>query len=118
MGLYSSGLRRSVGQLDFGHALGDHDVGHGVGNFEIALLVEVELLPPGLAVGTLFMVRMLAPFLVSPVAGVVADRYNRKWILIATDLGRIFTALGFVLHYFYYFCSNGARLWGCPIHPC
>ena len=30
----------------------------------------------GLAVGSLFVVRMLAPFLVSPIAGVVADRYK------------------------------------------
>lgn len=58
----------------------------------VAMLTE-----SGLAVATLFMVRMLAPFLVSPLAGVVADRYNRKWILIVADLGRIFTALGFLL---------------------
>jgi MFS family permease len=46
---------------------------------------------------TLFVVRMLAPFIASPVAGVVADRYNRKWILITTDIARIFTAAGFLL---------------------
>ena len=42
----------------------------------------------GTAVGGLFVVRMLAPFLVSPIAGVVADRYNRKKIAITTDLLR------------------------------
>jgi MFS family permease len=51
----------------------------------------------GLAVGSLFVVRMLAPFLVSPVAGVAADRYNRKWLLIATDLVRVVVVLGFLL---------------------
>ena len=51
----------------------------------------------GLAVGTLFVVRMLAPFLISPFAGVMADRYNRKWILIATDLVRSVVVLGFLL---------------------
>ena len=42
----------------------------------------------GLAVGSLFVVRMLAPFVVSPLAGVVADRYNRMLILIISDLIR------------------------------
>jgi MFS family permease len=51
----------------------------------------------GLAVGGLFVVRMLAPFLISPVAGVVADRYNRKHVLILADLGRGIVVLGFLL---------------------
>ncbi len=42
----------------------------------------------GFAIGGLFVVRMLAPFLLSPIAGVVADRYNRKHILMVTDLIR------------------------------
>jgi NRE family putative nickel resistance protein-like MFS transporter len=42
----------------------------------------------GLAVGSLFVVRMLAPFVVSPIAGVVADRYNRKHILQGTTARR------------------------------
>lgn len=58
----------------------------------VALLTE-----SGLAVGGLFVVRMLAPFLVSPIAGVVADRFDRKTILIATDIGRALTLLGFLL---------------------
>lgn len=51
----------------------------------------------GLAIGGLFVVRMLAPFLVSPLAGVVADRYNRKHILILADIGRAITVCGFLL---------------------
>ncbi len=51
----------------------------------------------GTAVGGLFVVRMLAPFLVSPIAGVVADRYNRKTIAVSTDLLRCFVVLGFLL---------------------
>lgn len=58
----------------------------------IALLTQ-----SGTAIGGLFVVRMLAPFLVSPLAGVVADRYNRKTILILTDLSRAGTVLGFLL---------------------
>ena len=58
----------------------------------IAILTE-----SGLAVGGLFIVRMLAPFLVSPIAGVVADRFNRKNILVATDIVRSVTLLCFLL---------------------
>lgn len=50
----------------------------------------------GLAVSSLFVVRLLAPFLVSSVAGVVADRYNKKFILIATDVTRALTLLCFL----------------------
>lgn len=50
----------------------------------------------GLAVGGLFVIRTLAPFLVSPVAGVLADRYNRKRIMILSDVIRAITVLGFL----------------------
>lgn len=51
----------------------------------------------GLAVGGLFVVRMLAIFLVSPIAGVWADRYNRRTILILTDITRAITVMAFLL---------------------
>jgi MFS family permease len=47
-----------------------------------------SLTQSGLAVGGLFVVRMLAPFLISPVAGVLADRIDRRRLLIFTDLSR------------------------------
>jgi MFS family permease len=50
----------------------------------------------GLAIGSLFVVRMLAPLLISPVAGVVADRCNRKSVLIIADIARALTVLGFL----------------------
>jgi MFS family permease len=50
----------------------------------------------GLAVGSLFVIRMLAPFLVSPLAGVLADRYNRKKLLITADILRGIVVLGFL----------------------
>jgi MFS family permease len=56
-----------------------------------------SLTQSGVAVGSLFLVRMLAPFLVSPIAGVVADRYDRKTILILADIGRAATAFCFLL---------------------
>ncbi len=51
----------------------------------------------GTAIGGLFVVRMVAPFIVSPIAGVVADRYNRRAIVISTDVLRCFVVLAFVL---------------------
>ena len=51
----------------------------------------------GVAVGGLFVIRMLAQFLATPFAGVAADRYNRKHLLILADLGRALTVLGFLL---------------------
>jgi MFS family permease len=51
----------------------------------------------GLAVGGLFVVRMLSQFFASPLGGVLADRYNRKNLLIAFDLFRGFIVLGFLL---------------------
>lgn len=51
----------------------------------------------GLAIGGLFVVRMLAPFLISPVAGVLADRYDRRTLLILADLSRATTVLGFLI---------------------
>lgn len=56
-----------------------------------------QLSDSGLAIGGLFVVRMLAPFLVSPVAGVIADRYNRKWVLFTADAIRAVIVLGFLL---------------------
>ncbi|MBT3604465.1 MAG: MFS transporter [Candidatus Latescibacteria bacterium] len=55
-----------------------------------------SLTDSGFAIGGLFVVRALAPFLVSPFAGVMADRYNRKNILIGCDIVRIFIVIGFL----------------------
>lgn len=59
----------------------------------------------GTAIGGLFVVRMLAPFLASPIAGVVADRYNRKHILIITDIARALAVIGFL------FIRDANHLW-------
>lgn len=50
----------------------------------------------GAAVGGLFAIRLVAPVLVSPLAGVCADRMSRKTVLIASDLARAATMLGFL----------------------
>jgi MFS family permease len=48
---------------------------------------------------------MLAPFLVSPLAGVVTDRYNRKYILIASDLCRAMIVFCFL------FIRDASQIW-------
>lgn len=69
-----------------------------------ATLVET-LTGAGVAVGGLLALRALAPFLVAPVAGVFADRYNRKWILIWSDILRGLIMLGFL------FVRNERDVW-------
>ncbi|MEM7347411.1 MAG: MFS transporter [Chloroflexota bacterium] len=51
----------------------------------------------GTAVAALFLARMLPPLVFGPIAGVLADRLNRKAIMITSDLLRIFIVLGFLL---------------------
>lgn len=59
----------------------------------------------GLAVGGLFIARALPPFLFGPIAGVVADRFDRRNVLIASDLLRAVIVLGFLL------VDRPERLW-------
>ena len=66
-------------------------------NLIASAALVAALTQSGTAIGGLFVVRMLAPFLVSPIAGVVADRYSRKAIVISTDVLRCFVVLGYVL---------------------
>lgn len=56
-----------------------------------------QLTGAGAALGALFAIRMLGAFVASPLAGVLGDRFNRKRILIVTDLLRAAVVLGFLL---------------------
>ena len=51
----------------------------------------------GLAVGGLFIARALPPFLLGPVAGVVADRFDRRKVLVLSDVLRAGIVLCFLL---------------------
>ncbi len=66
-------------------------------NLIASAALVATLTQSGFAVGSLFVVRMLAPFLTSPIAGVIADRYSRKHILIVADIARAVTVFGFLL---------------------
>ena len=46
--------------------------------------------------GILFTVRMLCFALLQPISGLLADRYNRKQIMLWTNILQMFLALGFL----------------------
>src|SRR5215472_15721652 len=51
----------------------------------------------GEAVGYILILKLLPTFFIGPVAGVAADRYDRKKIMIAADILRGILVLGFLL---------------------
>lgn len=59
----------------------------------------------GLAVGGVMIAQTLAMFVLSPVAGVAADRFNRKTVMIVADLVRALLACGF------FFLTSAEQLW-------
>lgn len=59
----------------------------------------------GLAISVLLLARFLPPLLVSPLAGVLLDRFDRKRLLIFSDLARVVIVLGFLL------ATSPDRLW-------
>ena len=65
------------------------------------LIASAELIArltdSGLAVSTLFLARFLPLFIFSPFAGVLADRYDRRKIMIISDVLRAATVASFLL---------------------
>lgn len=59
----------------------------------------------GLAVSSLLLARVLPPFLVSPFAGVLIDRFDRKRLLIISDVMRTVIGLSLLL------ATSADRLW-------
>src|SRR5215471_1079228 len=51
----------------------------------------------GEAIAYVLILKLLPTFFIGPVAGVVADRYNRKVIMIVADITRGILVLGFLL---------------------
>ncbi len=59
--------------------------------------LTLHLTGSGLAVGGVMIARMLPAILAGPISGVVLDRFDRRWIMIASDLVRSVFALAFIL---------------------
>jgi MFS family permease len=57
----------------------------------------VELTGSPLALGAVFIAKMLPWAIVSPLAGLIADRLNRRRLMIASDLLRAVVVLGFLV---------------------
>ncbi len=57
----------------------------------------VELTGSPLALGAVFITKMLPWAVAAPLAGVIVDRYNRRRLMIGTDLARAVVVLGFLL---------------------
>ncbi|MBP6472858.1 MAG: MFS transporter [Chloroflexi bacterium] len=67
--------------------------------------IITQLTNNGVAISYLFLARFLPLFLFSPLAGVVADRFNRRTILILSDVLRALTVLGFL------FIRTSGQIW-------
>ncbi|MDT8304797.1 MAG: MFS transporter [Anaerolineae bacterium] len=66
-------------------------------NLIASALIIQQLTSASAAVSLLFLARFLPLFLFSPFAGVLADRFDRRTILVASNLLRAVTVLGFLL---------------------
>lgn len=72
------------------------DLGDWFSTIAIYLLIE-RLTGSPFALGLVFVTKMLPFALASPLAGLVADRVSRKWLMIAADVARAVCALGLLL---------------------
>jgi MFS family permease len=66
-------------------------------NLVAAASLVAGLTNSGAAISYLFLARFLPLFFFSPLAGVLADRLNRRHLMILSDLLRTLTVLGFLL---------------------
>jgi MFS family permease len=66
-------------------------------NLLASAALVANLTDSGLAVSVMFLARFLPLFFFTPLAGVLADRFDRKHLLIWADLLRAVTVVGFLL---------------------
>ena len=66
-------------------------------NLIAAAELITELNDSGVAISYLFLTRFLPLFLFSPLAGVLADRYNRRNLMVISDVLRAIVVLGFLV---------------------
>jgi MFS family permease len=66
-------------------------------NLIAAAELITELNDSGVAISYLFLARFLPLFLFSPLAGVLADRYNRRNLMVISDVLRAVVVLGFLV---------------------
>ena len=64
-----------------------------------------SLTDSGAAISFLFLARFLPSFVLSPFAGVLADRFNRKYLMVGTDIARAGIVLCFL------FVRSAEQIW-------
>jgi len=72
-------------------------VGDWFNTIVLAAIVSRFTEGSGLAIGLFMLARFLPPLLITPIAGALADRYDRKRLLIYADVLRAIVVLGFLL---------------------
>ena len=90
-------LQRNPGYARLWAAQAVSLVGDWFNTIVLASLVAKYSESSGLAISLLLLARFLPPLLVSPIAGVLLDRFDRRKMLIVSDIARIFIVLGFLL---------------------
>lgn len=96
MNEYSALLRRNPAYRNLWLARVVSNLGDWFNLLASAALIT-SLTGAGTAVSYLFLARFLPVFLMSPFAGVLADRYERRLIMVLTDVLRAITVLCFLL---------------------
>jgi MFS family permease len=96
MNEYISLLRRNANYRNLWLARVVSNLGDWFNLLASATLIT-QLTGAGTAISYLFLARLLPVFVMSPIAGVFADRYERRAIMIATDVLRAITVLCFLL---------------------
>jgi MFS family permease len=92
---YISLVRRNVNYRNLWLARVVSNLGDWFNLLASAALIT-QLTGAGTAISYLFLARLLPIFVMSPLAGVFADRYERRAIMIATDILRAITVLCFL----------------------
>jgi MFS family permease len=67
--------------------------------------LALEITDSAVSAGILIAVQEVPFFLMSPVGGVLSDRLNRKWLMVACDVARAVLCLGFL------FVDDGSTMW-------
>lgn len=80
-------------------------VGDWFNTIVLGVLVTKYSNGSGLAISLLLLARFLPPLLLSPLAGVLLDHFDRRRLLILSDVARVFVVLGFLL------VDSADRLW-------
>src|SRR5215471_4482848 len=105
MRLYFTLLRNNPNYLRLWVAQAVSLLGDWFSTIALSTLVITYSNTPGVAIGLLLLCRFLPPLIIGPFAGVLVDRFNRKNLMVFSDLLRTIIVLMFLL------VTSPDRLW-------